>query len=35
MAVLDQVGQEIEQLGFDRERIGAMTQLAPIGVERV
>ena len=35
IAVFDQVGQELEHLGFDRNCNGAMMQLAPIGVESV
>jgi hypothetical protein len=35
LTIFDQVGQEVEHLGLNRDSNGAMTQLAPIGVESV
>jgi hypothetical protein len=35
IAVFNQVSQEIEHLGLDRDRNGAMPQFAPIGIESV
>jgi hypothetical protein len=35
LTIFDQIGEEVEHLGLDRDRKGAMAQLTPIGVKDV